>query len=128
MIADKRRCFCEIARVLAPGARVVLYDYVASGSITDVTPAASRFETGDAIAEELWGSGFKVLRAGPLPPISPPPDGWRTPLIEVRERIQDEHRGDERLRAAEEERNNFNRLRRTGSIKEWEFMAQKVEG
>ena len=128
MIADKKRSFCEIARVLAPGARVVLYDFVAIGSITDVTPMASRFEAGEAIIEKLRESGLEILRAGALPAVPPPPDDWREPLIAVRERIQVEHSGDERLIVAEEERNNFNRLRSCGSISEWEFLARKAAG
>jgi SAM-dependent methyltransferase len=126
MIADKKRCFSEIVRVLAPGARVVLYDFVATGSITEVTPAASRFETAEAISGEIMEAGLEVLRAGPLPSMPPPPVDWRTPLIAVRERIQDDHRGDHRLVLAEEERRTFNNLRRCGSIKEWEFLARKV--
>jgi ubiquinone/menaquinone biosynthesis C-methylase UbiE len=49
MIADKARAFQEIMRVLVPGARVVLYDFVATGSLLENPPAASRFESADDI-------------------------------------------------------------------------------
>jgi SAM-dependent methyltransferase len=128
MIADKGRSFREIARVLVPGGRVVLYDFVAAGSILEATPAASRFETAEAITRKLERSGLDVLRAQAVPSISPPPDEWRAALIAVRDRIQDDHSGDRRLIIAEEERRTFNRLRRCGHIQEWEFLAERARG
>jgi hypothetical protein len=50
------------------------------------------------------------------------PGAW---LVRERWCIRDEHGGDRRLSAAEQERNNFNRLRQYGSIEEWEFLAEK---
>lgn len=125
MIADKKRAFEEIARVLVPRARVVLYDFVATGSLLQDPPAASRFESAEDITEKLEEAGFNMLRSCPVPFISPPPDGWRAAAVSVRERIRDEHRGDRRLAMAEEGLNSFNRVRRSGSIREWEFVAEK---
>jgi ubiquinone/menaquinone biosynthesis C-methylase UbiE len=125
MIADKKRAFDEIARVLAPGARLVLYDFVATGSQLRDPPAASRFESAADITEKLKGAGFNVLRSEAVPFVSPPPDGWQAAVVKVRERIRDEHRGDRRLAMAEEGLNSFNLVRRSGSIREWEFVAEK---
>jgi ubiquinone/menaquinone biosynthesis C-methylase UbiE len=125
MIADKKRAFEEIARVLLPGARLVLYDFVATGSQLRDPPAASRFESAADISEKLKGAGFNVLRSEAVPFVSPPPEGWQAAAVRVRERIRDEHRGDRRLAMAEEGLNSFNRVRRSGSIREWEFVAEK---
>jgi ubiquinone/menaquinone biosynthesis C-methylase UbiE len=125
MIADKKRAFEEIARVLVPGARLVLYDFVATGSLVQDPPAASRFESAADITEKLEGAGFNVLRSEVVPFVSPPPDGWQAAAVRVRERIRDEHRGDRRLAMAEQGVKSFNRVRRSGSIREWEFVAEK---
>jgi len=125
MIADKGRAFQEIMRVLVPGGRVVLYDFVATGSLLEDPPAASRFESADDITTKLEAAGLNVLRSSALPFITPPPTGWRTATEMVRERVRDEHNGDRRLTMAEEGLNSFNRVRRSGCIEEWEFVAER---
>jgi SAM-dependent methyltransferase len=125
MLGDKQRAFREIVRVLVPGARVVLYDFVATELHLDSPPEADRFESAGDITRKLEGSGFDLVRAQPVPSLSPPPDDWRVATTRVRQQIQDEHGGDRRFSVAERERNNFNRLRQCGSIEEWEFIAEK---
>jgi SAM-dependent methyltransferase len=125
MLADKERAFREIVRVLVPGARVVLYDFVANEARIHNPPAADRFESADDITRKLKEAGLDVLRSEAVPYLSPPPDEWRAAIEKVRQHIRDEHDGDPRFGVAEEERNNFNRLRSRGSIKEWEFLAER---
>jgi ubiquinone/menaquinone biosynthesis C-methylase UbiE len=125
MLADKQRAFREIARVLVPGARVVLYDFVATELDLHNPPAADRFESAGDISRKLEKSGLNVLRSEAVTFMSPPPEDWRAATMTVRERIRDEHSGDRRLSMEEQERNNFNRLRQRGSIEEWEFLAEK---
>lgn len=125
MLADKERAFREITRVLVPGARVVLYDFVATESRIEDPPAADRFESADDITRKLEESGLDVLRNGAVPFVTPPPDGWRAAITSVRQRIREVHGGDQRFSMAEEERNSFNRLRSCGSIQEWEFLAER---
>jgi SAM-dependent methyltransferase len=125
MLPDKERAFREIARVLVPGARLVLYDFVATASELRGSPAADRFESAEGITKRLQESGFHVLRSEAVPSMSPPPDEWRAATASVRQLVHDEHCDDRRLRAAENERDSFNRLRRSGSIREWEFVAEK---
>jgi ubiquinone/menaquinone biosynthesis C-methylase UbiE len=126
MLADKERAFREIVRVLVPGGRVVVYDFVATEPELSTPPAACRFESADDIAGKLEAAGFDVLRSQAVPPLSAPPDTWQRATAAVRQRIQDGHGGDARLAAAEDERNNFNRLRLTRAITEWEFVGQKA--
>ncbi|MGH2788411.1 MAG: class I SAM-dependent methyltransferase [Actinomycetota bacterium] len=128
MIADKRRAFQEIVRVLVPGARVVLYDFVATESTLKNPPAASRFEPAGDIAGKLQDSGLDLLQTTAVPALTPAPDDWRAAMRRVRERVEEEHGGDRRLSMAEEGRKSFNRLRRSGSIQEWEFIAEKPRG
>ena len=124
MIADKKRAFEEIMRVLVPGARLVLYDFVATGPLED-PPAASRFESASDISSKLEEAGLKVLRSSAVPYMTPPPEEWRIAAEIVRRRVRDDHDGDRRLTMAEEALNRFNRVRRSGCIREWEFVAQR---
>jgi SAM-dependent methyltransferase len=126
MLADKERAFREIVRVLAPGARVVLYDFVATEPELRRPPAACRFESADDIARKLEGAGFDLLRSEAVPPMAAAPETWQHATAAVRRRIQDGHGGDVRLAAADDERNNFNRLRQAGSITEWEFVGERA--
>jgi SAM-dependent methyltransferase len=125
MLADKRRAFREIFRVLVPGARIVLYDFVATEERIDDPPAADHFESADDITRKLKESGFDVVRSEAVPSVPPPPDEWSAAIAEVRRCIRDEYGGDPRFSVAEGERNNFNRLRRGGSIREWVFVAER---
>jgi SAM-dependent methyltransferase len=126
MLADKERAFREIVRVLVPGARVVVYDFVATEPELSTPPAACRFESADDIGRKLEAAGFDVLRSQAVPPLSAPPDTWQRATAAVRQRIHEGYDGDARLAAAEVERNNFNRLRLAGSITEWEFVGEKA--
>jgi SAM-dependent methyltransferase len=125
MIADKRRAFQEIVRVLVPGARVVIYDFVATGFALEDPPAASRFEPAEDINRKLEESGLNLVRTSAVPELSPPPDAWQRAVTLVRDRVDQRHGRDPRLALAEEGRARFNRLRQQGSIREWEFVAEK---
>jgi SAM-dependent methyltransferase len=125
MLADKQSAFREIARVLAPGARFVLYDFVATELDLQNPPAADRFESASDISRKLEKSGLNLLRSEAVTFTAPAPDEWRAATMTVRQRIQDEHGGDRRLTVEEQERNNFNRLRQRGAIEEWEFLAER---
>jgi ubiquinone/menaquinone biosynthesis C-methylase UbiE len=124
MLADKERAFREILRVVLPGARVVLYDFVPTEPL-ETPPTACRFEPAPEIARKLEAAGFNVLRTEAVPWLRAAPNAWRDAGRSVRERVHAEHGGDRRVAIAEEERNNFNRLKSAGSIEEWEFVVQR---
>lgn len=126
MIEHKQEAFEEIARVLAPGARMVLYDFVATEDQLEKPPAADRFASAAEIAKLLEAAGLRVIEAGTVPFLPQPPDEWQSAIKRVRDRIRERHEDDERFLLAEEERGNFNRLRRWGAIEEWQFRIART--
>ena len=125
MLEDKGCAFREMARVLAPGARLVLYDFVALDPHLKGSPMADRFEPAGEIKRKLEESGLTVLVAEEVPALSPPPEDWSAAVEKVRNWIRDQHGGDRRLSAAERELGIFNRLKSCGSIEAWEFIAER---
>ena len=125
MLADKKKAFGEMLRMLVPGGRVVLYDFVGAVSEADDPPLADRFEPADASTSLLSDVGFRVLVTGPVPKLAPPPPEWQSVAASARERVRSGHGSDVRFAVAEAERASFNRLRASGLIEEWEFVAEK---
>jgi SAM-dependent methyltransferase len=126
LLEDKGCAFREIARVLAPGARLVLYDFVAIDPDMEASPVADRFEPAGEIKRKLEESGLRVLLAEAVPAMSSPPEEWGAAVEKARDWIREAHGGDRRLSEAEKELGIFNRLRDCGSIQAWEFVAERI--
>lgn len=125
MVEDKGRALSEIARVLRPGAPLVLYDFVMVGEGVLQGPAADRFVAPEDTFERLRAAAFEIRDARPVE-VDPAPESWRRARDVVREEIRARYSSDDRYRVAEEELNAFRALVADKAIEDWFFVAERT--
>ena len=124
MIADKPTAFAEMHRVLAPRARLAVYDFVSKSEDLEGAPLADRFCTAAALERDFAAARFSIIEStAPDFPSAPPT--WQDAVDRVREAVRRDHDGDRTLHLAESQRESFNRLRVGGDIEEWQFLLER---
>jgi SAM-dependent methyltransferase len=122
-IADAAR---ELRRVLVPGGRLAVYDFVATGRIPPGAPVANTFVPPWALAGQLAAAGLNVLVSGHAPDVGPAPAAWREPILAVEREIAQRHGADPRHQLEISERAAFGRLRDSGCIIPWVLVAERA--
>lgn len=115
----------ELRRVLVPGGRLAVYDFVAVAAVPRDAPVANAFLPPQALARRLGAAGLTVLASGVVPPIGPAPAAWREPVLAVEQEVALRHGRDPRYRLAVRERSAFGRLRDSGKIAPWLLVLER---
>jgi SAM-dependent methyltransferase len=115
----------ELRRVLAPGGRLAVYDFVAARAIPPGAPEANVFAPPGALAGELAAAGLTVLASARAPAVGPPPAAWRDPMLAVEREIGSHHGEDPRHRLEVAARAAFDRLRASGCIVPWVLLVER---
>src|SRR6266542_5673401 len=82
-IPDLGEAARELRRVLAPGGRLAIYDFVAAAAIPPGAPVANAFTAPGALAGQLAAAGLTVLASARAPDIGAAPAAWREPILAV---------------------------------------------
>jgi SAM-dependent methyltransferase len=115
----------ELRRVLAPGGRLAVYDFVAASAIPADAPVANAFTAPGMLAGHLTAAGLTVLASGRAPSVGEAPAAWREPILAVEREIAQCHGGDPRYRLEAGERAAFGRLQLSGCIVPWLLLAER---
>ncbi len=124
MIQDKPAALRELNRVLAPGARFAVFDFLATDRDVSGAPLADRFEQVDDVMAAIENAGLKIAGAGRSAELDPPPLEWRATTESVKDAVRRKHEGDDRLALVDEQLGYFNELRRSEKIEPWEFVLE----
>jgi SAM-dependent methyltransferase len=124
-IPDVGRAARELRRVLVPGGRMAVYDYVAATTIPPGAPVANAFTAPAALVRQLAEAGLSVLSSAPAPEVGVAPAAWREPILAVEREIAHCHGADPRYRLEASERAAFGRLQRSGCIVPWLLLVER---
>jgi len=123
-IAAKDEALSEIARVLVPGARVVIYTHLWRERAADA-PAADRFETRERFEQILATSRLSVLRSESMHDFPAPPEDWREVARRARTEVERIHGSDPGFAAAATELAKIARLIRETVVAPWLYVLVK---
>jgi SAM-dependent methyltransferase len=123
-IEHKCEALTELARVLAPGARLAAYTFVWTSGRLEDAPMADRFEPIDVVVGEFERGGLRIVGAEPSRLARPPTD-WRAAQDAAQAHARRLHRDDPAYEAVERELGKFGRLAKSGAIQAWVIVGAK---
>jgi SAM-dependent methyltransferase len=124
-IPETGRAARELRRVLAPGGRLAVYDFVATRAIPPGAPEANVFAPAGVLAAELTAAGLSVIASARAPALAAPPAAWREPMRAVEREIASHHGRDPRHRLEVAARASFDRLHASGCIAPWVLLVER---
>lgn len=115
-VEDKTAFLEEVGRVLRPGGRLGVLDYVSTGKPITDPPAANEFVTADELDGLVASSGFVITDSAVPNDPGAAPSRWREVEDRVEAELERAHRGDEELDQARRQRKRFARLLGEGAL------------
>jgi SAM-dependent methyltransferase len=117
-ISDKAAALAELRRVLAPGGRLGLLVFTATGRLTPPLPEGNTFPSLEEIRTLVDSAGF-TLTASAEADLRDSPPGWDERADAVDEEVARRHGGTPDLRQAREQASRVGRLLEDGELVPW---------
>lgn len=126
-VTDKEAYLAEVRRVLAPGGRLGLLEYVRTGPVAE-PPAGNEFLDPGGLARVVRAGGFRIrdeVRGEDLPE---PPRSWKADADRVAAAVAAAHPVDRARTDAEREQDRFARLLEDGALRVRLLVAERAGG
>lgn len=115
-VADKEAYLAEVRRVLAPGGRLGLLDYVRTGDPLVDPPLNNEFLRPDQLDRVVAASGFEIEDRAMASDLPAAPDEWGALSERVSRAVRAAHPGATAVVRAGEQQQRFARLLSAGSV------------
>lgn len=113
---DKPAYLREVHRVLRPGGRLGLLDYVRTASGLTDPPANNEFVTSSELDRLVTSCGYRIEATAMAEELPPAPDTWSSVADRVSRRVAERHAGSAAVSEAEEQQSRFARLLSEGAL------------
>ena len=124
-VGDKEGYLAELRRVLVPGGRLGLLEYVRTGPLAD-PPSGNEFLDRDGLERLVRTAGFRPLAEAPGRDLPDPPGWWTAAADRVAAAVAAAHPGDRARTDAEREQDRFADLLRTGTLTVHLLVAERA--
>jgi len=115
-VPDKAAVLGELRRVVRPGSPVGLLVFVRTVDVLPEQPDGNDFPDERELDELVAAAGLRVTHRAALADFPDPPPGWQEQVDAVDRAIDEAHRGDERLLAAQEQQRTIGGLLADGLV------------
>lgn len=115
-VEDKEAYLAEVRRVLRPGGRLGLLDYVRTAAHLVDPPANNDFLTADGLDSLIGSCGYHIVSTAMAAELPPAPDSWSAVADRVARRVAEAHPGAAAIAESEEQQGRFARLMSEGAL------------
>jgi ubiquinone/menaquinone biosynthesis C-methylase UbiE len=118
-VADKVALLTELRRVVRQGGPLGLLVYVRTVAVLPEQPDGNAFPDREELEAAVHAASLRILAQAPLADFAEAAPGWRAKAEAVDRVIDRDHRGDDRLVAAQEQQRSIGRLLADGLVQVW---------
>lgn len=124
-VSDKEAYLAEVRRVLAPGGRLGILEYVRTGPVAEA-PAGNEFLDADGLARAVRRGGFRIRAEAQGADLPDPPASWKADADRVSAAVAAAHPAARALADAAREQDRFARLLDSGVLKVQLLVADRI--